>query len=126
MTSCPFFFGEPEPWYSRSIYIPAEITSKEKLIGAYADAFPFPGYVSANWDAFEDALTSFESREPTLFIVHANLPELGEHDQGTYLSILADAVSASHEPNASPWLDVYFPVALRREVLARSTDDAKA
>lgn len=47
----------------------ALVTGKPAFLKAAAQAFRFPGYFRANWDAFEDCLTDFSWVEETGFVL---------------------------------------------------------
>ena len=106
--------------FSRTVRIPAGITSKKQLLAVLALQLSFPNYFGWNWDAFEECLRdlSWIPNLGRIVIVHDDLPLANDVcEAATYLSILRDAMNLS-EKSQSPELTVVFPSQFREMVEA--------
>ncbi|RUS23551.1 hypothetical protein BC938DRAFT_474966 [Jimgerdemannia flammicorona] len=81
---------------ARIAIVPANISSKEDLLGTLAKELEFPSYFGRNWDALVDCLRdyySYSTQTPgadQAVIAHTGFPE---NISGTYWGVLADCLT---------------------------------
>ncbi len=73
--------------------IPVKITSKKELLNKLYKKLRFPDYFGFNWDALSDCLKDFSwISEKNIYLIHSDLPSLGDTDTKIYLEVLEKAV----------------------------------
>jgi hypothetical protein len=115
-----FAFPEkPESACPAGAYIarlPAGLRNRKSLFAVLQQELRLPPYFGANWDALEECFRDLHwIPQPTVCLLHQELPALPAGGLRTYLAILRDAV-AHWRGAAAHKLIVVFPPGARAQI----------
>lgn len=99
------------------VSLPPNADAKAEVLSAFAEQLRFPRGFRPTWDDLELCLRDLSwIAEPTVVVLHSELPRLSHNALGVYLDVLQNAALLRNP--GSPRLVCVFPRSAREHVTA--------